>query len=101
MAKWLGHHRFGYDSAGFVWAGYRGYMKTPCIFLIVGRYEVFFFNLITDMSKIFSDDLIGSRYYNPETERFINADEYSLCIDNNQNMYKYCENNPMYYIDSK
>ncbi|SES72127.1 RHS repeat domain-containing protein [[Clostridium] polysaccharolyticum] len=44
---------------------------------------------------------LGSRYYNPETERFINADEYSLCIDNNQNMYKYCENNPMYYIDSK
>lgn len=42
---------------------------------------------------------LGSRYYDPETARFINADEYWLCIDNNKNMYKYCDNNPICYVD--
>lgn len=57
------------------------------------RYREYYFDKETGFYNL------GSRYYDPETARFINADELYLCIDNNENMYKYCENNPMYYID--
>ncbi|WP_177214770.1 RHS repeat-associated core domain-containing protein [Anaeromicropila populeti] len=57
------------------------------------RYRSYYFDSETGFYYL------GSRYYNPETCRFLNADEYCLCIDNNKNMYQYCENNPMYYID--
>lgn len=72
--------------------------------IITGDKEVGAINPIRYRGYYFDSETgfyyLGSRYYNPEVERFINADEYYLCIDNNMNMYKYCENNPMYYIDS-
>ena len=44
---------------------------------------------------------LNSRYYNPSTGRFINADEY---INANKdiigyNMFAYCSNNPIMYVD--
>ena len=45
---------------------------------------------------------LNSRYYNPETARFINADGIIGQIGNIQssNMFAYCYNNPVMYTDS-
>ena len=46
---------------------------------------------------------LQSRYYDSETSRFINADAYLIAGDDliqGTNMYAYCYNNPVYYLDS-
>ena len=48
---------------------------------------------------------LRSRYYNPEFGRFINADAYSVPAQfcetlTNKNLYAYCNNNPIYQVDS-
>ena len=45
---------------------------------------------------------LGSRYYNPETGRFINADSYALTGQGvlSGNMFAYCGNNPIVLSDS-
>lgn len=46
---------------------------------------------------------LGSRYYNPEWRRFLNADTLFVAdsdIINSSNMYAYCNNNPIMLIDS-
>jgi len=42
-----------------------------------------------------------SRYYNPEVGRFLNADGYLMASNTvlSTNMYSYCENNPIIYMD--
>ena len=45
---------------------------------------------------------LKSRYYDPETGRFITIDDISYLnakISNGLNLYAYCRNNPIYYID--
>ena len=44
---------------------------------------------------------LNSRYYNPETGRFINADSYASTGQGivGNNMFAYCENNPVLYSD--
>lgn len=45
---------------------------------------------------------LNSRYYNPRWGRFINADNY-ISTDSGplgDNMYLYCNNNPISYVDS-
>ncbi len=46
---------------------------------------------------------LKSRYYNPDWRRFLNADSLFIAGDdviNGSNMYSYCYNNPLNYIDS-
>ena len=45
---------------------------------------------------------LQSRYYDPETERFINSDSISGIVGDflNRNVYSYCENNPINMVDS-
>jgi RHS repeat-associated protein len=44
---------------------------------------------------------LQSRYYNPEIQRFISEDTYRGYIDDplSLNLYTYCANNPMIYVD--
>ena len=42
---------------------------------------------------------LNSRYYNPEWGRFINCDELIKAENNNYNLYTYCKNNPVRYVD--
>lgn len=47
---------------------------------------------------------LQSRYYNPEFCRFINADEPNLILqalktENKLNLFAYCNNNPIMYVD--
>ena len=46
---------------------------------------------------------LQSRYYDPETGRFISADAYLVAGDhiNSTNMFAYCLNNPVMYVDPK
>ncbi len=46
---------------------------------------------------------LQSRYYNPEIGRFINADSYASTGQGilGNNMFAYCQNNPVTYSDSK
>ncbi len=54
----------------------------------------------------YDDDLgfyyLNSRYYDPNTGRFINADRYVSTNQGliSQNLYIYCNNNPIIYTDS-
>ncbi len=48
---------------------------------------------------------LNSRYYDPETGRFINADDISILnttksVINGLNLYAYCKNNPIMNIDT-
>ncbi len=45
---------------------------------------------------------LQSRYYDPETTRFLNMDKYFIAGDiiNGMNMYAYCLNNPVMYVDT-
>lgn len=45
---------------------------------------------------------LQSRYYNPKTGRFLNADAYASTGQGflGHNMFAYCGNNPVNYIDS-
>ena len=46
---------------------------------------------------------LQSRYYDPETSRFLNADDIVPDVNNKSgryNIYEYCQNNPIMYIDS-
>ena len=42
---------------------------------------------------------LGSRYYDPETGRFINADEFLAIVNDitGMNRFAYCGNNPIMY----
>ncbi len=42
---------------------------------------------------------LNSRYYNPEWGRFINADGIIKAEANKYNLYIYCKNNPIKYVD--
>ena len=48
---------------------------------------------------------LTTRFYDYMTGRFVNADVPSVCIDNGLtvpegcNLYSYCRNNPIYYVD--
>jgi RHS repeat-associated protein len=44
---------------------------------------------------------LQARYYNPEIQRFISEDTYRGNIDDplSLNLYTYCKNNPMIYVD--
>lgn len=46
---------------------------------------------------------LESRYYDPATGRFLNADSYTATKQNivGHNMFAYCENNPVYFQDSQ
>ncbi len=44
---------------------------------------------------------LNSRYYNPEWGRFINADGIIKAEENKYNLYIYCKNNPVKYIDAE
>ncbi len=46
---------------------------------------------------------LQSRYFNPKMARFINADEYAATGQGilGNNMFAYCQNNPIKYIDTK
>ena len=44
---------------------------------------------------------LNSRYYNPEWGRFINADGLIKAEENKYNLYIYCKNNSIKYVDSE
>ena len=60
------------------------------------RYRSYYFD--SDLGLYY----LQSRYYDPETGRFINADDVS-CLDpqsiHGLNLYAYCLNNPVMYVD--
>lgn len=56
------------------------------------RYRGYYYDNETELYYL------QSRYYNPDTCRFINADDFCF-IDDNVNMFSYCCNNPIKYID--
>ncbi len=56
------------------------------------RYRGYYYDKETELYYL------RSRYYDPGTCRFINADNlWYLCCDNN--LFKYCNNNPVNFID--
>lgn len=61
------------------------------------RYRGYYFDIETGLYYL------NSRYYDPETGRFINADDVS-CLDtdniNGLNLYMYCANNPINNVDT-
>ena len=59
------------------------------------RYRGYYFDTETDFYYL------QSRYYDPRTGRFINADGYVNANGDLQgfNMYAYCSNNPIMYVD--
>ncbi|HBP25561.1 MAG TPA: hypothetical protein DD618_01215 [Acholeplasmatales bacterium] len=42
---------------------------------------------------------LNSRYYDPFTGRFISADDASLLLGGEDNLFRYCDNNPVSYSD--
>lgn len=96
---------FTYDSLGPASVTYNGnryfYLKTGgTMAATLGaanplRYRGYVYDTETGLYYL------NSRYYNPVWGRFINAD--SLIVDcgaNTQNLFVYCENNPVRYVDS-
>lgn len=96
---------FTYDSIGPASVTYNGnryfYLKTGgTMAATLGaanplRYRGYVYDSETGLYYL------SSRYYNPVWGRFINAD--SLIVDcgaNTQNLFVYCENNPVRYVDS-
>ena len=61
------------------------------------RYRSYYYDVETSLYYL------ESRYYDPETGRFLNADSLSYLGDGsdlqNYNLYSYCENNPVMYCD--
>lgn len=57
------------------------------------RYRSYYYDNETEMYYLLS------RYYDPETGRFINADDFNYLICDN-NLFKYCNNDPVNFIDS-
>ena len=61
------------------------------------RYRGYYYDVETDLYYL------ESRYYDPETGRFLNADSLSYLGEGsdlqNYNLYSYCENNPVMYSD--
>lgn len=56
------------------------------------RYRSYYYDNETEMYYLLS------RYYDPDTGRFINADDFDyLACDNN--LFKYCNNDPVNFID--
>ena len=61
------------------------------------RYRGYYYDVETKLYYL------QSRYYDPETCRFINADSLLVAGDDyiqGVNMFAYCYNNPIYYVDS-
>lgn len=56
------------------------------------RYRSYYYDNETEMYYLLS------RYYDPETGRFINADDFNYLVCDN-NLFKYCNNDPVNYID--
>ncbi len=59
------------------------------------RYRGYYYDIETGLYYL------NSRYYDPETGRFLNADEIVAGVGNNQgyNLYSYCNNNPVNLCD--
>ena len=61
------------------------------------RYRSYYYDVETNLYYL------ESRYYDPETGRFLNADSLSYLGEGsdlqNYNLYSYCENNPVMYCD--
>lgn len=62
------------------------------------RYRSYYYDFETNLYYL------NSRYYDPETGRFVNADDISILseskdIFNGLNVYIYCGNNPINYFD--
>ncbi|MHB1042661.1 MAG: DUF7948 domain-containing protein [Eubacteriales bacterium] len=68
-----------------------GSTATP--FLFSGRYGV-----MTDASDLY---YMRARYYNPVAKRFLSPDTLTGYVTNpqSQNLYTYCEGNPVMYVD--
>lgn len=61
------------------------------------RYRGYYYDVETDFYYL------QSRYYDPETGRFLNSDAYSYLSPetlNGLNLYVYCGNNPVMHVDS-
>lgn len=59
------------------------------------RYRSYYYDIETNLYHL------NSRYYDPETGRFINADDISILVEgkvfhNGLNLYAYSNNNPIY-----
>jgi len=60
------------------------------------RYRGYYYDVETEFY------FLQTRYYNPEWGRFLNADCYFIAGNdmlNGSNMYAYCNNNPVMYVD--
>ena len=57
------------------------------------RYRGYYFDSDTGLYYL------QSRYYDSNTGRFINADDFKKIADGVVNLFSYCENNPANYID--
>ena len=85
---------FGRRLAGFVNITYT-YNEDGIRLLNLFRYRGYYYD--TDTSLYY----LQSRYYDPETGRFLNADEYHSVKQSTKrdNVYAYCMNNPVMYSD--
>lgn len=57
------------------------------------RYRGYYYDNETELYYL------QSRYYDPDTCRFINSDDFSLA-KNNLSIFAYCSNNPVRYVDN-
>jgi len=94
------------DSEGYVWVQYRydAYGNRTIVFDnsegVLSHYNPYTYRGYRYDSEI-GMYYLNSRYYNPQTGRFINADGMLGQLGDIQstNMYAYCANNPVMYLD--
>jgi len=86
---------YTYDA----WGNILSQTNHPAVNANPFRYRSYFYDTETGLYYL------QSRYYDPSTHRFINADEPSLLYMNagvvgGANLFAYCNNNPVVYTDS-
>ena len=80
--------RIGYDAYGNTL-----YIDNPDNLYIPFRYRGYYYDADTGFYYL------QSRYYDPETGRFLNVDSVCFAASSDYNLFTYCMNNPVEYVD--
>ncbi len=97
------------DASGNVVVKYRydAWGKPGTSTIATGYGDIAYFNPLRYRGYVYDEEselyYLQSRYYDPQTGRFISADAYLVAGDhiNSTNMFAYCLNNPVMYVDPR